>query len=89
MSEYMSLVEAQRTIGRAKSEVSKEDGPNTVSPAFSMLCHSQEYVKRIAEAVLRAPEPERELPKIDYQERVYLSRVEPTPSAQEEEAESE
>lgn len=35
------------------------------------------------------PKPEPALPKIDYQERDYLSRVEPTPSAQEEEAESE
>ena len=88
MSEYMSLVEAQRTIGRARTAVSRED-ETIISPAWRMLDHAQEYVRRIAEAVLRAPEPERELPKIDYQERDYLSRVEPTPSAQEEEAESE
>ena len=51
-SEYTSLVEAQRTIAKAKFEVSKEDDHAT-SPAWVMLWHAHNYLQKLANLELR------------------------------------
>ena len=59
VSEYEVLIEAAKTLEKAKRELTREEGCY-ISPAYRMVHHAQNYINDIAESVLRGVSTEAE-----------------------------
>jgi hypothetical protein len=61
MCEYECVMSAARIISERQLEVSKEDGPNLTSPAWTLLFHAKTYLLEQADQILRGPKPVEEV----------------------------